>query len=167
MSIDFFRVECQKTTNERKFGLYDAGDAAPAQIKITDEDSWNATVLNKERKQILFTAIDNCIEILRENGEMDNRCDVMLNYENNLLLVELKDKRDSWQTEGLSQIESTVKRMIAVNREYYFSFNKRKAVVANRKHQFPCFQESNVQQRQIFNSKYKMRIQFEAEIKIE
>jgi hypothetical protein len=76
----------------------------------------------------------------------------------------LKNKRDSWQSEGLAQIENVVKIMIAEIPDFYNAFTKRKAIVANRKHQFPAFQESNIEQRQYFSSKYKMRVQFEAEI---
>ena len=61
-------------------------------------------------------------------------------------------------------IENIVKIMVAENPDFYNGFTKRRAIVANRKHQFPAFQESNLEQRQYFSSKYKMRIQFEAEI---
>lgn len=166
MSIDFLKTDCQKITNEKKFGLYDEEDLMPAKIKLVDEPSWNATVLNDEAKEILFTAIDNCIEILRENGDMDSRCDVMLSYENNLLFVELKNKRDSWQADGLAQIEATISRLKTENEEFYFSFKKRKAIVANTKHQFPCFQDVNLEQREYFMKTYKARIQFEGEIVI-
>jgi len=166
MSVNFFNAECQKTTNVKKFGLFDAENNTPAIIKLTDELSWNATVLNGEARQILFTAVDNCIEILRENGEMDSRCDVILSYDSNLLFVELKNKRDSWQAEGLAQIEATMNRMKEENEEYYFSFKKRKAIVANTKHQFPCFRDVNLAQREYFMKRHKARIQFEAEILI-
>lgn len=76
----------------------------------------------------------------------------------------LKNKRNSWKSEGLGQIESTIKRMIEVNEDHYYSFKKRKAVVANAKHQFPCFQDYDSDQREYFMSMYKIRIQFEAEI---
>jgi hypothetical protein len=167
MSVDFFKVDCQKITEEKKFGLYDAEDSTPAQIKLVDEQYWNATVLNDKAKKILFTAIDNCIELLRENGEMDSRCDVMLNYEGNLLFVELKNKRNAWQAEGLAQIEATINRLKAENKEFYFGFKKRKAIVANSRHQFPCFQEVNIEQREFFMKIHKARIQFEAEIIIQ
>jgi Holliday junction resolvase-like predicted endonuclease len=100
-------------------------------------------------------------------AQMDKRCDCMLTYDSTLLLVELKNKRDSWQMEGLSQIENIAKKMIEEIPNHYNSFKKRKAVVANRKNQFPAFNNSNAEQRQYFSSKYKMRIQFEAEIVIE
>jgi len=166
MSIDFFKIECQETTSEKKFGLYDAENSTPAEIKLNDEPTWNATVVNNQGKTVSFTAIDNCIDVFRENGEMDSRCDCMLSYDSELLLVELKNKRDSWQTEGLSQIENITKIMIQEIPEYYYSFKKRKGIVANRKNQFPAFHDSNLEQRQYFMSKYKMRIQFEAEITI-
>ena len=110
MKVNFFKKDCQTITNERKFGLFDAEDNMPAKIKLTEEKTWNATVFNDEKKTILVTAIDNCIEILRENGETENRCDMMLSYEDNLLFIELKNKRDSWQAEGLAQVEATIKR---------------------------------------------------------
>lgn len=166
MSIDFFKVECQKTTSEKKFGLYDAENRTPAEIKLSDELTWNATVVNHEGKTVLFTAIDNCMDVFRENGEMDSRCDCMLSYDAALLLIELKNKRGSWQAEGLSQIENIAKKMIEEIPEHYYSFKKRKAIVANKEKQSPAFQESNLEQRQYFMSRYKMRIQFEAEITI-
>jgi Holliday junction resolvase-like predicted endonuclease len=167
MNVDFFKTDCQITTSEKKFGLYDAEDKSPVIIKLTDEDSWNAKVLNNAGKNILFTAIDNCIEILKINGDMDSRCDCMLSFDSTLIFVELKNKRESWQAEGLAQIENTAIRMLTEISNHYYSFKKRKAVVANRKNQFPSFHDSNAEQRQYFKSKYNMRIQFEAEIIIE
>ena len=164
MSVEFFKEDCRYTTNEMKFGLYDAEDSSSVRIKLIDEDIWNATVLNSTGKNILVTAIDNCVDIFRQNGEMDSRCDCMLTYDTTILFIELKHKRNSWQSEGLAQIENVVKILIAEIPDYYNNFKKRKAIVANRRHQFPAFQESNPEQRQLFWSKYKMRIQFESEI---
>ncbi len=164
MSVDFSKAACQSKTKEKKFGLFDAEDKTPAIIKVDDEASWNATVVNNEAKEVHFTAIDNCIDIFRENGEMENRCDCMLRYDTTLLFVELKNKRDSWQAEGLGQIEATIKRMKDENNDWYSSFTKRKAIVANSKHQSPCFQTVNLEQREYFMRNYKARIQFEAEI---
>lgn len=167
MRIDFYKTDCQKRISEKRFGLYDAEDKTPAKIIFTENLPWNATIINKGSKEILFTAIDNCIDVFKENGDMDSRCDCMLSYDSTLMLIELKNKRDSWQIEGLDQIENIAQRMISENSDYYYSFKKRKAVVANRKKQSPAFQYANVEQRQYFRSKYKMRIQFEAEIIIE
>jgi len=158
MRVDFFKAVCQKTTSEKKFGLFDAEDKTPAKIKLTDDSAWNASIMNNGGKTVCFTAIDNCIDVFRENGEMDSRCDCMLTYNSTLLFVELKNKRDSWQAEGLSQIENIAKIMIDEIPNHYYSFQKRKAIVANRRNQFPAFHISNAEQRQYFRSKYKMRI---------
>jgi hypothetical protein len=164
MNVNFFKKECQTTTNAKRFGLFDAEDQTPALIKFNDEESWNATVINEGAIELIFTAIDNCIEILRDNGEMDNRCDAMLTSDNTLLLIELKNKRNSWQQEGLFQIESTFKRMMIENPAFYNGFKKRKAIVANAKYQFPSFQAANLEQREYFWRNYKARIQFDAGI---
>ena len=163
MNIDFCKIECQTNTNKKRFGIYDAEDKSPAKLKYDDENIWNAIVINDNCKNLLFTAIDNCIEIKKTDGDMDNRCDCMLIYEETLLIIELKNKRDSWQSEGLSQIEATIKQMME-DIQFYNKFKKRKAIVANRKNQFPSFQESNKEQREYFKKEYKTRIQFEAEI---
>lgn len=164
MSVNFSKDECQTKTNKERFGIYDAEDKSPAIIKIDDESSWNATVINKNSIELLFTAIDNCIDILRDNGEMDSRCDGMLTFKNTIFFVKLKNKRGSWQSKGLSQIESTIKRMMTEELDFYNSFTKRKAIVANRKHQFPSFHMSHSEQREYFLQEYNTRIQFEAGI---
>ncbi|MGF7232723.1 hypothetical protein [Arachidicoccus sp.] len=127
MSVQFLKADCQNTTSEIRFGLSDAEDMMPVKIKLTEEELWNATVLNNDSKNILVTAVDNCIDVFRQNGEMENRCDCMLTYDTTILFVELKNKRDSWQSEGLFQIENIVKIMIAETPDYYNNFKKRRA----------------------------------------
>lgn len=165
--MDFCKIECQTRTNERKFGIYDAEDNTPAKISYGSAHSWNAKVINETCKNVLFTAIDNCIDIKRPNGDMDNRCDCMLTYDETLVLIELKNKRGSWQTEGLFQIQTTLERMVDSGNGFLDTFKKRRAFVVNRKHQFPSFQESNIEQREYFWKNYRTRIQFEATIIIE
>jgi hypothetical protein len=164
MKVDFLKQGCQRIVNDLKFGICDDDNKLPAYIKISDEAEWIATVINNEAKEITFTAIDNCIDIYRANGELDKRCDVMLNYANNLLFVELKNKRKNWKSDGLAQIEATIKRMIKDNKDFYDNFNKRKAIVANSKQKFPCFETNDMEHRDYFKRKYKIRIQFESEI---
>lgn len=164
MSVNFFQTTCQSQTNKKIFGLYDAEDKTPAIVTFDEDLNWNATVLNEEEKEVLFTAIDNCIEMLRENGEMENRCDGILQYDNVLLFVELKNKREAWQAEGLAQIEVTIRRIKEANETFYLSFSKRKAIVANAQNQKPNFQVANMEQREYFMREYKVRLQFEAEI---
>src|SRR5580700_10320823 len=104
MSIDFLLEDCSELTREKRFGICD-DDKTPAYIDAgEDEDKWIATVVNNVPKEITFRAIDNCIEILRENGEMESKCDVMMTYENNIVFLELKDKHSDWKSSGIDQI---------------------------------------------------------------
>ena len=52
MRVQFFKADCQETTDITKFGLHDAEDNTPVKIKLTDEELWNATVLNNSGKSI-------------------------------------------------------------------------------------------------------------------
>jgi hypothetical protein len=98
MSINFFDANCQSQTNQYKFGLCDDPNEDPAYIHIDDCSKWIAIVENNQEIEVIFTAIDNCIEILRSDGTMDNRCDGMLTYNNHIIFVELKEKnyRNNW-----------------------------------------------------------------------
>ncbi len=167
MSVNYFLAECQFITKAKRFGLVDTEDQSPTTVSFDNDDRWNATVINNNSIEILFTAIDNCIEIWRESGEMESRCDAMLMYGVTLLFVELKNKRGSWQSEGLQQIEATMKRMIVENPALFNNFPRRKAVVANARHQFPCFHAANLEQREYFWKTYRTRVQFDAEIVVE
>ena len=168
MKVNFFKPECTRSTNEMRFGLCDKDDKKPAFINVDKSEKWIATVVNSTpQKYIKFTAVDNCIDIFRENGDMESRCDVLLQYEKKLLFVELKTKRADWKTDGLRQIEATIRRMIDEIPEYYFSFKKRKAVVANPKFPSPSFQESDTELREFFRRNYKIHLQFDSEIIID
>lgn len=166
MMVDFFKEECQQVTDEVRFGLCDNDDKKPAYLATKQEENWQAAILNHQAKQIHFTAIDNCIDIVNEKGEMESRCDAMLVCDHDLFFVELKNKRASWKSEGLGQIEATLKKLIELHPEYYYRFKRRKGIVANARHRFPCFQEYDSEQREYFSKTYKMRLQFEAEIRI-
>lgn len=167
MSIDFFKTACQTITNQQKFGICDDEDISektPAYINTNDESRWIAVVLNEHSKDILFTAIDNCIDVFRENGEMESRCDVMLTCENSLILVELKNKASDWKASGIDQIEATLIRLIENHETYYYSFKKRKAYVANRRH--PRFQVIDNEIMRRFSKEYKIWLDIQATIKV-
>ncbi|MFN5894258.1 MAG: hypothetical protein ACK45Z_16760, partial [Dolichospermum sp.] len=109
MSINFFKSTCQSQTNQYKFGLCDDPnkDKDPAYIDTVDCSKWIAIVENNQEIEVIFTAIDNCIEILRSNGERENRCDGMLTYNNHIIFVELKERKYTnsvWIDEGENQL---------------------------------------------------------------
>ena len=163
MIIDFFKADCRQITYETKFGICDEDDKNPAFIDSSvDETKWIAIVLNKNAKKIVFTAIDNCIEILRESGDKGRRCDVMLTCDDSLFLVELKNKISDWKSTGIDQIEATLINLIENHEAYYYRFKKRKAYVANKRH--PNFHVIENETMRMFSTKYKIWLDIRAEI---
>lgn len=167
MTIDFFKTECRTVTNEQRFGICDDDDKAektPAYVNTDDANKWIATVLNNASKEVLFTAIDNCIEVLRASGETESRCDAMLTTDELLILVELKNKVSDWKSSGIEQIESTLIQLIENNADYYYGFKKRKAYIANKRHPNFHVVENAVMRR--FSTEYKIWLDIQATIKI-
>jgi hypothetical protein len=167
MIIDFFKTTCQTVTNEQRFGICDDEDInvkTPAYINTDNESKWIAVVLNEGSKEVIFTAIDNCIDIFRENGDMESRCDVMLTCADSLILVELKNKASDWKSSGIDQIEATLIRLIENQGVYYYSFKKRKAYVANKRH--PNFQVVENATMKKFSTKYKIWLDIQGTIKV-
>jgi hypothetical protein len=167
MTIDFFKTVCQTVTDKPRFGICDAEDIrekTPAYINVDDESQWIAVVENESSKKVVFVAIDNCIDVFRENGEMESRCDGMLTCEESLILVELKNKVSDWKASGIEQIEATLIRLIENHETYYYSFKKRKAYVANKKH--PKFQVIENATMRRFSTEYKIWLDIQATIKL-
>ncbi|KAA3435951.1 hypothetical protein [Rufibacter hautae] len=133
MSIDFFDSVCQDNTDAGLFGLRDDDDKTRAYVDLSAANSsrWIAIVENEKGIEVTFTAIDNCIEILRPDGTMESRCDGMLTYPDNIVFVELKEVRSGgWITEGTNQLKTS----IGIFGENYDlgSIRKRRAFLANR-----------------------------------
>lgn len=162
MSIDFFEIKCQKSTHKALFGLCDDENNTPAYIDAEDMHKWNAKVINAASQTIFFTAIDNCIDIRRENGEMDNRCDCMLTYPHHIVFVELKNKGANWKKEAIEQIEFTIRHF---GKNHNLSDIKHKrAFVANKRH--PNFQVIDNELKRKFWDKYHVRLNIDTEINI-
>lgn len=136
MQVDFFNNPNKETTNKPLFGLCD--DVAPvncpktpAYIDVSDDDKWTAVVTNINRKAATFYPIDNCIEILRPDGKMDNRCDGLLEYDNDLIFVELKDRASAgWVSDGLNQLKVTIRNFKAYHNVN--DYNSIKAQLCNK-----------------------------------
>ena len=162
MRINFYEAKCQSTTSEELFGLYDKEDKSPAKIVHSQKDKWNATVINPTQKTITHTAIDNCIDIRRAKGEMDNRCDSMLSYPENIIFVELKNKVSDWRSDGVNQIEVTINNFISNHN--LSAIKHKRAFVANRRH--PDFHVIDNEQTRKFWDKYRVRLNISSEIYI-
>lgn len=96
MKVNFFIEECQ-TENilAPDFGICDS-ESGKAYVDLENREKWVARVRNRSGNPINFTSIDNCVEIRRETGESDFRCDGMLSGNGLLIFVELKDQRGDW-----------------------------------------------------------------------
>lgn len=107
---NFFEDSCREVAiTTIRFGICDPQNGAPAYVDHQSENDWIAIVSNPDAVPINFTAIDNCIDIRRDNGDMDLRCDGMIDYEENIIFVELKNQiTGGWSAEGVTQIESTI-----------------------------------------------------------
>ncbi len=113
MPVDFFIPGCKSTTTKDKFGLCDDPPPAknPAYINENTPGKWIAEVENNSEIPVDFHAIDNCIKLLRPNGEPESRCDCMLHYKNSLLFVELKDRAyRGWISAGSKQVANTIQK---------------------------------------------------------
>ncbi len=118
MPINFFDNLCKTFTTNIEFGICDDPPPQdnPAYIDENDDSKWIAIVNNPEQAEVNFHAIDNCVSILRPNGENESRCDGMLAYEENLIFVELKMRGSSgWLSKARKQLTITVNKFTENN----------------------------------------------------
>jgi hypothetical protein len=156
--VDFFREE--ETIHSSHFGICDNEDEkvkTPAFVDcdIKNEASWTANVLNHTGDHISFIAVDNKIEILREDGSMENRCDAMLHNVENIIFVELKIQRLNWIKHAVEEQLQTTIQIFKENNDIK-KFRHRLAYVCNRKH--PRFCYSNKQLMQQFRDRNDVRL---------
>lgn len=165
---NFLKSTCQTKTNAALFGICDDNNQpeAPAYLNDTDSNTWTAEVRNDQEIEVTFTAIDNCIPIFRENGEMESRIDGLLTYNSNnsdrLIFIELKIVRENWIPDGIQQLENTIELFSAQND--LSSYKKRRAFLANKKH--PKFKYSHKETMQAFKNKTGVRLIISANIKL-
>jgi hypothetical protein len=163
MPIQFNDAACQETTRHALFGLCDDQDSTPAYVDTIDQTTWVARVENPRIEEVTFTAIDNCIDIRRPNGDMERRCDGVLAYTDNLIFVELKEVRTAgWIQGGIDQLLTTFE-IYAQHNDVTLIPHKR-AFLANKKK--PVFETSISEQRQRIYQQHRLRINVEATIVI-
>jgi hypothetical protein len=109
MSVNFFDPQCQEMTIEIKFGLCDDKPNHPAYIDSSDQGKWIAIIENHDQVEVVFTAIDNCIDIRRSDGSRESRCDGMMIYTDKIIFIELKERQNKgWIDKGESQLRTTI-----------------------------------------------------------
>lgn len=147
MPINFFDPNCKTESDISRFGLCDdpPPDSNPAYIDENDPSKWIATVNNNIQEIVRFYAIDNCVPILRPNGDMESRCDGLLLYSNKLIFIELKSREGGqWLKKGREQITTIVN--IFKSQNNINSYAKVEAYVCNSLRPMTHFgQASNIQ----------------------
>ena len=162
--IDFFLPKCQTLgISDEIFGICDDEDVAektPAYVSFENKENWGATVINKSRKPLNFTAVDNCIVVHRENDDMESRCDAMLSNADHLVFVELKDERKNWLTHAVEQLQTTIQAFKQCNDVEVYK--RKRAFACNKRH--PNFAYSNKELKQKFYQTNGFRLYDEATI---
>lgn len=147
MSINFFVASCQTHSARKRFGLCDDPPPAsnPAYIDETDGSKWIGVVVNEDNNKpkynVTFTAIDNCITILRPDGKPAKRCDGVLTFDDTVIFVELKQRGaigNDWVKDAEKQLRMTIKYFEKEDKAD--DYNHKKAYIANSEH--PKFKET-------------------------
>lgn len=164
MSVDFFGISCKESSKTDKlFGICDDQNGKKAYTNTADRRKWIATVINDSNIEITFTAIDNCIIVLKEGTKnKESTCDGMLTFTNSLYLIELKEKGPGgWLPNAQDQLENTIR--LLYSNHSLAQFRHRKAYACNRKH--PNFTVLEAEKRKdFFNRTNGFRIDAQAEI---
>lgn len=162
MSVNFNESNCQTNSSIKTFGLCDDPPPAnnPAYIDEANGANWIAVVENESQQQITFTAIDNCIEILKQDGKMKQRCDGMLTYNATVIFVELKDRNaqgNAWVEDAIPQLKSSIETF--EDSDMADNFKKKLAYVSNKQH--PKFKSTQQRRMDAFydDTNYVLRIQ--------
>ena len=129
--MDFYTPACQEPPiNEKLFGICD-DDGEKAYTDISDSSKWIATIKNKNKKELIFTAIDKCI--IKDDEQPDRgRCDGMLTSFEHLYFLELKNEARGWINDAIGQLESTIK--FFIENHDVTSFRHKKAFACNKQH---------------------------------
>ncbi len=163
MKINFFEPACQEKISAPRFGLCDDQNGSKAYIDSTNPSKWIAIVKNDANIPITLTAVDNCIAIYRENGELESRCDGMMTYPENIVFVELKEVRTAgWIPGGVDQLKVTIS-LFGQNHDLSL-FRKRRAFLVNKK--FPSFQYGHQDLMEHFKNETGVRLIIHNTIKI-
>lgn len=163
MNVNFFEEKCQEVPiSERCFGIFDNPEKKKATTSINAPEKWVATVENPNRLTITFTAVDNCIEILRGDGNSEKRCDGLLTYTDNIVFVELKEVEKSWIAGAIEQLETTIQYFIA-NHDIK-NYKHKRAFACNKKH--PSFHVIETETKRRFFNTYRVRLNIQGVIKV-
>lgn len=164
MKLDFFDKKCQEPPiNHIKFGICDDQEGARAYTSLKHEHAWVATVENKNKVQLTFTAIDKCV-LKDDDFKGRERCDGMLTSEIHLYLVELKNMKKRWQTKTIGQLESTIQFLFEYHKEQLEKYHHKKAFGCNQQSKVPIFRTSQMADKKRIYDRYGFILDLQAKV---
>ncbi len=110
MPVNLLEQACRTSSDKAEFGLCDdpPPPGRPAYVDESGPNKWIGLVKNPSGKEVEFYAVDHCVEVLKPDGSLEKRCDGILQYEQNLVFVELKDRAArGWLGDAREQIEAS------------------------------------------------------------
>lgn len=167
MSVNFFETECQEPSKtDEIIGICDDQTGKKAYTNTTDSSKWVAVIKNSDKLAVSFTAIDNCIIILKEGTkDKESTCDGMITFKDSLFLIELKKQgTGGWISDAIKQLENTIKLLIANHNRDLQRIKYKKAFACNKKH--PRFRSIDNEQNKRFYRTHGFRLDVQAEIVI-
>nr|WP_295877435.1 hypothetical protein [uncultured Chitinophaga sp.] len=158
--MNFFDSKCQESPrDEELFGICDDQNGEKAYTNIDDSSKWVATVINKKKVELVFTAIDACVITGSEHKDR-GRCDGMLTSDEHIFFVELKDQKANWREKAINQLESTVQFFLEKNS--LMQYRHKKAFACNKQHAH--FQEIDQEEQMRWFRTYGVRLDLQAEV---
>jgi hypothetical protein len=165
--ITLSEENCQTRSAKKLFGLCDDPHPAknPAYIDEGDGAKWIAVVVNDHSFDVVFTAVDHCIETKRVDGNLDHRCDGVLHYNTTVIFVELKERGargNDWVVSAEKQLRASIRYFEKqINSD---GFQMKKAYIANKEH--PKFKDAQSFRMKKFQDEtgYTLRIENRIEL---
>lgn len=161
MSVDFFSNLYKLSLNDAEFGLCDDTDSnalvsSPAYVDTIDKNRWIAIVNNQNGEKIEFYPIDAVVDLLRDDGSSDYRCDAMLHIikvdSNSILFIELKDRHNGgWLSKATQQLLTTLNHFT----QHHFNLTNIIVCCYVSNKQRPCFSNSYKTEMLKFNTESK------------
>lgn len=131
-----YRIE--EAQQSIRCGIVDGVNSAPAYTTLSLAEKWNATIENPQARTFQFVPVDNNIVYYKPDGNKERSCDGMVLVEENNLIafVELKDVRKGGYADAINQLMTTI--IVFLANHQYDIFRFRRAYAANIAH--PTFQ---------------------------
>lgn len=159
-------IVCKKNVSCFEFGICDDTPPPhlPAYIDLNNQENWIAIVDNPQAKNVTFKAIDNCVDLRRENGEMEKRCEGFLYYENKLIFLDLKNRKYSgWLIDAREKLVETISAFVENNNMETFAILE--SYVANKL--VPSSTSNHQIEMEKFKSATGLKMKISRRIKIE